>query len=107
MNLSALSLALIPLCFAYAIVRYRLMDVDIIFKRGLAYTAATGGVVAVYVALVAVDRRAVSHGVAERACWAKSLPSSSLRSCFSPSATGPRRAWIAFSTATASTTAAP
>jgi two-component system, NtrC family, sensor kinase len=54
MNLSALSLALIPLCFAYAIVRYRLMDVDIIFKRGLAYTAATGAVVAVYVALVSV-----------------------------------------------------
>ena len=54
MNLSALSLALIPLCFAYAIVRYRLMDVDIIFKRGLAYTAASGAVVAVYIALVAI-----------------------------------------------------
>jgi len=54
MNLSALSLALIPLCFAYAIIRYRLMDVDVIFKRGLAYTAATGGVVAVYVAMVAL-----------------------------------------------------
>jgi two-component system, NtrC family, sensor kinase len=54
MNLSALSLALIPLCFAYAIVRYRLMDVDIIFKRGLAYTAATGAVVVVYVSFVAL-----------------------------------------------------
>ena len=54
MNLSSLSLALIPLCFAYAIVRYRLMDVDIIFRRGLAYTAATGAVVAVYIALVAL-----------------------------------------------------
>jgi two-component system NtrC family sensor kinase len=54
MNLSALSLALLPLFFAYAIVRYRLMDVDIIFKRGLVYTAATGAVVAVYIALVAV-----------------------------------------------------
>jgi len=54
MNLSALSLALLPLCFAYAIIRYRLMDVDVIFKRGLAYTAATGGVVAVYVAMVAL-----------------------------------------------------
>src|SRR5208282_302846 len=53
MNLSALSLAMIPLCFAYAIIRYRLMDVDIIFKRGLAYTAASGGVVAVYIAIVA------------------------------------------------------
>jgi two-component system, NtrC family, sensor kinase len=54
MNLSVLSLALIPLCYGYAIVRYRLMDVDIIFKRGLAYTAATAGVVAVYFALIAV-----------------------------------------------------
>ena len=53
-NLSAVSLALIPLCFGYAIIRYRLMDVDIIFKRGLAYTAATGGVVAVYIAFVAL-----------------------------------------------------
>jgi PAS domain S-box-containing protein len=54
MNVSALSLALIPLCFAYAIIRYRLMDVDIIFKRGLAYTAATAGVVAIYVTMVAL-----------------------------------------------------
>jgi len=54
MNFSAVSLVLIPLCFGYAIIRYRLMDVDIIFKRGLAYTAATGGVVAVYIAFVAL-----------------------------------------------------
>ena len=46
MQFSALSLVLIPLCFGYAIIRYRLMDVDIIFKRGLAYTAATAAVVA-------------------------------------------------------------
>ncbi len=52
MKFSALSLALIPLCFGYAIIRYRLMDVDIIFKRGLAYTFATAGVVALYFALV-------------------------------------------------------
>ena len=32
---------LIPLTLAYAIVRYRLMDVDIIFRRGYAYTLAT------------------------------------------------------------------
>ena len=54
MKFSSLSLALIPLCFGYAIIRYRLMDVDIIFKRGLAYTVATAGVVAVYFALVAL-----------------------------------------------------
>src|SRR2546429_333549 len=54
MQLSVLSLVLIPLCFGYAIIRYRLMDVDIIFKRGLAYTAATAGVAAVYFALIAL-----------------------------------------------------
>src|SRR5207253_9587227 len=55
MNLSAFSLALIPLCFGYAIIRYRLMDVDIIFKRGLAHTAATAAVAAVCFALVGLS----------------------------------------------------
>jgi two-component system, NtrC family, sensor kinase len=54
MQFSALSLVLIPLCFGYAIIRYRLMDVDIIFKRGLAYTAATAAVASIYFALVAL-----------------------------------------------------
>jgi len=54
MKLTVTSLVLIPLCFAYAIIRYRLMDVDIIFKRGLAYTAATAAVATVYFALVAL-----------------------------------------------------
>jgi two-component system NtrC family sensor kinase len=54
MRTSVLSLVLIPLCFGYAIIRYRLMDVDIIFKRGLAYTAATAAVAAVYFSLVAL-----------------------------------------------------
>jgi len=54
MTASAFSLVLIPLCFGYAIIRYRLMDVDIIFKRGVAYTLATAAIVAVYFAIVAV-----------------------------------------------------
>jgi PAS domain S-box-containing protein len=54
MKFSALSLALIPLCFGYAIIRYRLMDVDIIFKRGVAYTVATAGVVGIYFAVVSL-----------------------------------------------------
>ena len=31
---------LIPLTFAYAIIRYRLMDVEVIIKRALVYAAA-------------------------------------------------------------------
>ena len=54
MKFSVFSLALIPLCFGYAIIRYRLMDVDIIFKRGLAYTFATGAVVAIYFVAIAL-----------------------------------------------------
>ena len=41
MNLAVLSLPLIPLTWAYAILRYRLMDVDVIFQQGYVYTLAT------------------------------------------------------------------
>jgi PAS domain S-box-containing protein len=47
-----LSLVFLPLTFGYAIVRYRLMDVDLIFKRGMAYTIAAGTIAAVYFAAV-------------------------------------------------------
>ncbi len=53
MKISALSLALLPLTFGYAIFRYRLMDVDLIFKRGVVYTLAAATVVGLYFALVA------------------------------------------------------
>jgi len=53
MKVSVLSLGLLPLTFGYAIFRYRLMDVDLIFKRGMVYTLAAAAVVGVYFALVA------------------------------------------------------
>jgi two-component system, NtrC family, sensor kinase len=52
MKMSVLSVVLIPLTLAYAIVRYRLMDVDIIFRRGYAYTLATLCVLAAFYAIV-------------------------------------------------------
>jgi two-component system NtrC family sensor kinase len=52
MKISVLSLVFLPLTFGYAIVRYRLMDVDLIFKRGMAYTIAAGAIAAVYFAAV-------------------------------------------------------
>ena len=48
MKMSVLSVGIIPLTLAYAIVRYRLMDVDIIFRRGYAYTLATLCVLAAF-----------------------------------------------------------
>ena len=52
MNLAVLSLLLIPVTWAYAILRYRLMDVDVIFQQGFAYTLATIGVMGVFYVLV-------------------------------------------------------
>ncbi|HWX25464.1 MAG TPA: ATP-binding protein, partial [Vicinamibacteria bacterium] len=40
-------LALIPLSLAYAVVEHRLMDVELIFRRGLVYTLATAAIVGI------------------------------------------------------------
>jgi two-component system, NtrC family, sensor kinase len=52
MKVSVLSLVFLPLTFGYAIFRYRLMDVDLIFKRGMAYTIAAGSITAGYFAVI-------------------------------------------------------
>jgi two-component system NtrC family sensor kinase len=51
-ELTALLLGLIPLAFASAIVRYRLMDVEVIIKRGLVYAAALAAIAAMYAVLL-------------------------------------------------------
>ena len=53
-RIALLSLILLPLTFSWAIVRYRLMDVDLIFKRGASYTLATAALVGVYFGIVAL-----------------------------------------------------
>src|SRR5579884_2016289 len=52
MRVSVLSLVFLPIAWGYAIVRYRLMDVDLIFKRGVAYTLATAMIVGAYFAVI-------------------------------------------------------
>jgi two-component system NtrC family sensor kinase len=51
-NLAVLSLPLIPLTWAYAILRYRLMDVDIIFQEGYVYTLATLCVLGIFYGVI-------------------------------------------------------
>jgi two-component system, NtrC family, sensor kinase len=53
-NLAVLSLILLPLTFSWAIVRYRLMDTDLIFKRGVAYTLASALIVGGYFGVIAL-----------------------------------------------------
>jgi two-component system, NtrC family, sensor kinase len=52
MEWTVLSLAIIPLSWAYAILRYRLMDVDIIFQQGFVYTLATLAVLGIVYGMV-------------------------------------------------------
>ena len=54
-----LFLALLPLTFSWAIVRYRLMDVDLIFKRGVTYTLATAALVGFYFLAVGITSELV------------------------------------------------
>ena len=53
-RIAGLSLIFLPLTFSWAIVRYRLMDTDLIFKRGVAYTLATGVSLGGYFGLVGI-----------------------------------------------------
>ncbi len=48
LQLTAIPLGLVPLTFALAIFRYRLRDVEVIIKRGLAYTAFLAASVVLY-----------------------------------------------------------
>ena len=53
-DIAGLFLVFLPLTFSYAIVRYRLMDTDLIFKRGVAYTLATALILGGYFGVIAL-----------------------------------------------------
>ncbi len=65
MELSAIPLGFIPLAFASAIIRYRLMDVEIILKRLLIYTSAVAAIVAIYALILRASGGWVVEGEAE------------------------------------------
>ncbi len=64
-NLAGLSLVFLPLTFSWAIVRYRLMDTDLIFKRGMAYMLATGLIVGGYFGVITLIAEVVHQRVPE------------------------------------------
>ena len=65
-ELTALLLGLIPLAFASAIVRYRLMDVEVIIKRALVYGAALAAIAAIYAILLRVAGAMFLHDSDQR-----------------------------------------
>jgi PAS domain S-box-containing protein len=58
-RLAGFSIIFLPLTFSWAIVRYRLMDTDLIFKRGVAYTLATGLLLGAYFGIIALTAELV------------------------------------------------
>jgi PAS domain S-box-containing protein len=63
LQLTAVPLGLVPLTFASAIVRYRLRDVEVIIKRGLAYTAFGAAALILYAALLKLVRFSFSSDI--------------------------------------------
>ena len=68
-QLALLSLVLVPLTFSWAIIRYRLMDVDLIFKRGVTYSLATAALVGLYFGAVAVSAETVHTRAPRLGIW--------------------------------------
>jgi len=68
-KLAAISLVILPLTFSWAIIRYRLMDVDLIFKRGVTYTLATATVVGLYFLMVSIAGEFVHNWLPRFGSW--------------------------------------
>jgi PAS domain S-box-containing protein len=68
-KLAGIALVFLPLTFSWAIVRYRLMDTDLIFKRGVTYTLATATLVGLYFALIAVAGEVVHKNLPSAGTW--------------------------------------
>jgi two-component system NtrC family sensor kinase len=68
-SITVISLLILPLTFSWAIVRYRLMDVDLIFKRGVTYTLATAALVGLYFGAVAVAAELVHTRLPSAGAW--------------------------------------
>ncbi len=64
-KLAGLSLVFLPLTFCWAIIRYRLMDTDLIFKRGVAYTLATATLLGAYFGVIAIVAEMIHNGLPE------------------------------------------
>ena len=65
-NLAGFSMIFLPLTFSWAIIRYRLMDTDLIFKRGVAYTLSTGLILGVYFGIIALSGLLIHNAVPQK-----------------------------------------
>jgi two-component system, NtrC family, sensor kinase len=68
-RLGGICLIFLPLTFSWAIIRYRLMDVDLIFKRGVTYALATASLVGLYFGAVAFAAEVVHTRLPSAGAW--------------------------------------
>jgi PAS domain S-box-containing protein len=61
-DLTAIPLSLVPLAYASAIVRYRLLDIEVIIKRSVVYAAALCVIAGIYAILLPVANSIVRPG---------------------------------------------
>jgi hypothetical protein len=94
-NLAGFSMVVLPLTFSWAIVRYRLMDTDLIFKRGVAYSLATALLLGAYFGIIALATLVVHTRLPD-----------TVRE-WTPSSAGSRDGWTGRSIASVMTTAKP
>jgi two-component system NtrC family sensor kinase len=64
-ELLVLPLGLVPLAYASAVVRYRLMDVEVIVKRGVTYAVAVAAIVAIYAVLLKIGTEVLLGGAGQ------------------------------------------
>ena len=84
MEATMLSLALIPLSFAYALIRYRLMDVEIIAKKSAAYFIATSLLLSLYLLFVLVLGSALRWAAPQADFWAICIAVIAIAFLFAP-----------------------
>ncbi|HWZ50928.1 MAG TPA: ATP-binding protein [Granulicella sp.] len=81
---STICLVVLPLTFSWAIVRYRLMDVDLIFKRGVTYTLATASLVGLYFGFVGLASELIHKHFPNYGFYGPILAIIAVGLCFDP-----------------------
>ncbi len=84
MEASMLSLGLIPLSFGYALIRYRLMDVEIIARRSVAYFLASSLLLSLYLLFVLMLGKALQWAVPQADFWAICIAVVAIAFLFAP-----------------------
>lgn len=82
--LTSLGLLLVPLGFAYAIVRHRIFDIEVLVKRSAAFSLLTACLVAIAVVVYLIFGRALESVTGQRTPWIMVVTLAVIAGLFSP-----------------------